>query len=124
MTRLKTVNIRNIPKNLCILSLRSNESNIFRYCSRKSSGNYCFLNERWSHKELKVFNKDLEKLIQSFQDELISYPLIQTDSQIRFALIGKKEVRVYFDSTPDRIEILLFLPSKGNPEKIIKILNI
>lgn len=31
-----------------------------------------FLNDRWSAKELQVFHKDLEKLIQSFQDKFIS----------------------------------------------------
>lgn len=82
-----------------------------------------FLNEHWSPRELKVFNKDLEKLIQSFQDELISYPFVQSDSQVRFALIGKKQIKVYFDVRTESIEILLFLPSKGNPENILKFLN-
>jgi plasmid stabilization system protein ParE len=82
-----------------------------------------FLDERWSAKELQVFHKDLEKLIQSFQDKLISYPLVKSDSQVRFALIGKKQVKVYFDCTSDRTEILLFLPSKGDPERIIRYLN-
>lgn len=82
-----------------------------------------FLNRRWSYREIKIFNKDLERLIQSFQDELISYPFVESESQVRFALIGKRQVKVYFDVREDLIEILLFLPSKGNPQNILKFLN-
>jgi len=81
------------------------------------------LNERWTEKELKVFNKNLEKLIESFNDQLISYQTIDSDNQLRFTLLGKKQVKVYFEVKEDCIEILLFLPSKGNPENIQKLLN-
>ncbi|MCU7617011.1 hypothetical protein NZ698_07360 [Chryseobacterium sp. PBS4-4] len=82
-----------------------------------------FLNERWTHKELKLFNKDLEKLIESFNDQLISYQTIDSDKKLQFALLGKKQVKVYFKMKEDFIEILLFLPSKSNPENIQKLLN-
>lgn len=80
-----------------------------------------FLNKNWTQKELKTFNKDLEKLVESFNDQLISYQTIDSDSQLRFALLGKKQVKVYFELKKDCVEILLFLPSKGNPENIQKL---
>lgn len=83
-----------------------------------------FLNERWTQKELKLFNKDLEKLIGSFNDKLISYQTIDSDNQLRFTLLGKKQVKVYFEVKKECVEILLFLPSKGNPENVQKLLNI
>jgi plasmid stabilization system protein ParE len=82
-----------------------------------------FLSERWTQKELKLLNKDLEKLIESFNDRIVSYPTIDLDSQLRFTLLGKKQVKVYFEVQIDCIEILLFLPSKGNPENINKLFN-
>lgn len=47
--------------------------------------------------------------------------MIDSDSQLRFALLGKKQVKVYFEVKKDCVEILLFLPSKGNPENIQKL---
>jgi len=82
-----------------------------------------FLNEHWTQKELTILNRDLDKLIQSFKDNMISYPTIEADRQLRFALLGKKQVKVYFDPKDHSVEILLFLPSKGNPENIQKLFN-
>ncbi|MGD1319827.1 hypothetical protein [Chryseobacterium sp. 2R14A] len=72
-----------------------------------------FLNHRWSDKELNLFKEDLEKFKQSLNDKIISYPKIDSDSKLRFALLGKKQVKVYFDIQIDSFEILLFLPSKA-----------
>lgn len=82
-----------------------------------------FLNHRWSDKELYLFKEDLEKFKQSLSDKILSYPKIDSDSKLRFALLGKKQVKVYFDIQIDSVEILLFLPSKGNPDNLIRLLN-
>lgn len=82
-----------------------------------------FLNYRWSQKELKFFKNDLKKFKQSLNDKIISYPSIDLDSKLRFALLGKKQVKVYFEIQINCVEILLFLPSKGNPEKLERMLN-
>lgn len=82
-----------------------------------------FLNKRWTQKEHQLLDKDLEKLIESFNDKIVSYPTLDLDGQLRFALLGKKQVKVYFDVQIDSVEILLFLPSKGNPENIRKLFN-
>lgn len=82
-----------------------------------------FLSEHWTKKEIKLFKRDLDKLIESFQNRIVSYPTIDSDSELRFALLGKKQVKVYFDVKTDDVEILLFLPSKGNPENIERLFN-
>ena len=82
-----------------------------------------FLNYRWTDKELKLFKTDLKKFKQSLNDKIISYPIVDSDNKLRFALLGKKQVKVYFDIQTDSVEILLFLPSKGNPENVIKLLG-
>ncbi|MFC0427042.1 hypothetical protein [Chryseobacterium scophthalmum] len=82
-----------------------------------------FLNHRWSERELKLFKKDLEKFKQSLNDKIISYPTVNSDNKLRFALLGKKQVKVYFDIKIDSVEVLLFLPSKGNPDNLKNLLN-
>lgn len=82
-----------------------------------------FLNHRWSERELKLFRNDLKKFKQSLNDKIISYPTVNLDNKLRFALLGKKQVKVYFEIQIDCIEILLFLPSKGNPDNLEIILN-
>lgn len=49
-----------------------------------------FLSEHWTKKEIKLFKRDLDKLIESFQDRIVSYPTIDSDSELRFALLEKK----------------------------------
>ena len=60
-----------------------------------------FLNYRWTQKELKLFKTDLKKFKQSLNDKIISYPTVDSDSKLRFALLGKKQVKVYFDIQTD-----------------------
>lgn len=55
-----------------------------------------FLSEHWTKNEMKLFKRDLDKLIESFQDGIVSYPTIDSDSELRFALLGKKQAKVYF----------------------------
>ena len=83
-----------------------------------------FLNYRWSEKELKSFRKDLEKFKQSLNDKIISYPTIDSDSKLRFTLLGKKQVKVYFDIQIDSVEILLFWANKKDPENLKYLLNL
>ncbi len=82
-----------------------------------------FLDNRWTQKEIKLLEKDIEKLIRSFNDKIISYPTVDFDKRLQFALLGKKQVKVYFDVQSESVEILLFFPSKGNPEDIRKLLD-
>ncbi|PZU85722.1 MAG: hypothetical protein DI529_09580 [Chryseobacterium sp.] len=56
-------------------------------------------------------------------DKIITYPTVDSDTKLRFALLGNEQVKVYFDVQTDSVEILLFLPSKSNPENVIKLLG-
>lgn len=82
-----------------------------------------FLNYNWTIKELNVFKTDLEKFLNSFDDHIISYPKLNPDSDLKFAFLGKKQVKVYFDQHSDFVEILLFLPSKGDPKTLENLLK-
>jgi len=92
---------------------------IFSDIAIKSLGEITeFLSEHWTKKEIKLFKRDLDKLIESFQDGIVSYPTIDSDSELRFALLEKNRLKCIFDVKTGDIEILLFLPFKGNPENI------
>ena len=82
-----------------------------------------FLESKWTDKEIQNLNNDFEKFIQSLDDRIISYPKINSKDNLRFALIGKKQVKVFFELHDDSVEILLFLPSKGNPENLKKLID-
>lgn len=82
-----------------------------------------YLNHKWTQKEINNFKKELEKFIQSVQDGIISYPTLEWNKNLRYALIGNKQVKVYFDLKPDCIEILLFSPSKSTPQQLKKLLK-
>lgn len=82
-----------------------------------------FLNHQWTQKEINNFKKEFDKFIQSVQDGIISYPTVEWDKNLRYALIGNKQVKVYFDLKLDCIEILLFFPSKSNPQQLKKLLK-
>ncbi|MFY1047670.1 hypothetical protein [Chryseobacterium sp. GP-SGM7] len=77
---------------------------------------YDFLKHRWSQKEIKVMRNDIEKVIK--------YPYYQ-DSKIQTALIGKKQVTIFFRQiNSQKIEILLFHANKKNPELLKRILDL
>lgn len=43
---------------------------------------------------------------------------------LRFALIGKKQIKVFFDLENDSVVILLFWANKKNPENLKYLLNL
>ena len=74
-----------------------------------------FLESKWTDKEIQNLNNDFEKFIQSLDDRIISYPKINSKDNLRFALIGKKQVKVFFELHDDSVEILLFWANKKDP---------
>ena len=66
-----------------------------------------FLNERWTQKELKLFNKDLEK-----------FP------NVKYTFIGKKQVKLFYEVKENTVVIKLFWHCRQNPENIQKLLDI
>ena len=83
-----------------------------------------FLESKWTNKENQNLNNDFEKFIQSLDDRIISYPKINSKDNLRFALIGKKQVKVFFELHDDSVEILLFWANKKYPENLKYLLNL
>ncbi|MBU8881491.1 hypothetical protein KSK37_00180 [Kaistella sp. DKR-2] len=83
-----------------------------------------FLEYRWTEKEIQNLNNDLEKLIESLRDKIISYPQIDSNANLRFAFIGKKQIKVFFETHNDSVEILLFWANKKDPKHLKFLLNL
>lgn len=82
-----------------------------------------FLSATWTQKEINVFVRDTESIV----NQLISGKYFMFQESImstRSALIGKKHVRMYFrKDNENQIKVLLFFDVRQNPEKIIDLLK-
>lgn len=75
-----------------------------------------FLQLNWTSREIQVPSKDIEKLLETLEDKIISYPISEYDSKLRYAFIGKKQIKVFFELKEDRVEILYFGQTRKTPE--------
>ena len=81
------------------------------------------LSEKWTEKQTRVFISEYEKVIENVKIKLVTYPYYSKKHQIYFALIGKKNVKMYFKVyTKDNIILVFdFFKVKRNPEKLYKL---
>lgn len=81
------------------------------------------LSEKWTEKQTRVFISEYEKVIENVKIKLVTYPYYSKKHQIHFALIGKKNVKMYFKVYPKDNIILVFdfFKVKRNPEKLYKL---
>ena len=82
-----------------------------------------FLIKHWTQKEIDAFETEHENFIINIKDKTLSYPKVDGFNNLNFALIGNKQVKVYFYSTHDALEIILFLPCKADPKKLKNLLK-
>lgn len=82
-----------------------------------------FLSEVWTQKEINVFVRDTESIV----NQLIAgkYFMFQKSiNSTRSTLIGKRHIRMYFRKENEtQIKVLLFFDMRQNPEKIIDLLK-
>ncbi|MCD1118387.1 hypothetical protein [Chryseobacterium turcicum] len=82
-----------------------------------------FLELNWSEKQILFLKNDILKFEQTISDRLISHQSLAEFPAVRFTLIAKKQVKIYYMKIDDNIKILAFLPSKSNPATIKNILR-
>lgn len=81
-----------------------------------------FLKHNWTERERKNLNDDIIKFINSLNENIITYPKYKKDKEIRFALVGKKQVKIFFEKKKMSVDIYLFWPTKKNPKLLNSIL--
>lgn len=82
-----------------------------------------FLKYKWSQKQIDNFKNDIESFINSLEIGIVNYPHYR-NSKIQYALLGKKQVTLYFIKVSENnYDILLFWANKKNPQNIKKLLK-
>ncbi|MFL9833557.1 hypothetical protein [Chryseobacterium terrae] len=82
-----------------------------------------FLTIKWSDKQITLLKKEILKFEQTLFENIISHQSLKKDSEIKFALIAKKQVKIFYEKIDNDIQILAFWPSRGNPDQLEKILS-
>ena len=82
-----------------------------------------FLKYKWRQKQIDNFRNDIETFIQSLELGIVNYPHYK-NSKIQFALLGNKQVTIYFvKNSENNYDILLFWANKKNPQLLKKLLK-
>ena len=82
-----------------------------------------FLKYKWRQKQIDNFRNDIETFIQSLELCIVNYPHYK-NSKIQFALLGNKQVTIYFVKiSENNYDVLLFWANKKNPQQLKKLLR-
>ena len=82
-----------------------------------------FLEENWTQIEMDLFESEFEKFLLNVKDAILTYQKVDGFKNLQFALIGNKQVKIYFYRDEYSLEILLFLPSKADPSRLSNLLK-
>jgi len=82
-----------------------------------------FLQAKWTAKEITVLQTDIRKFRQTMIDGIIKHQSLEKSPNIKFTLIGKKQVKLFYEIKTDEIVIKLFWHCKKDPLKLKYLLN-
>ncbi|ANF51700.1 hypothetical protein A0O34_14820 [Chryseobacterium glaciei] len=77
-----------------------------------------FLQAKWTAKEIAV-----RKFRQTMIDGIIKHQSLEKSPNIKFTLIGKKQVKLFYEIKTDEIVIKLFWHCKKDPLQLKDLLN-
>ena len=75
-----------------------------------------FLYYRWTEKEIQDLYSELETVLENVSQSLVIYE--KFSENIFQALIGNRNVKLYFTVDSDEILVLLFLNCRQNPDRL------
>lgn len=75
-----------------------------------------FLYYRWTAKEIRNFYAELETVLENVPSKRITYQ--KFTENIFQALIGNRNVKIYFSVNQNEILVLFFLNCRQNPERL------
>ncbi|WP_417431222.1 type II toxin-antitoxin system RelE/ParE family toxin [Halpernia sp.] len=82
-----------------------------------------FVRRRWTNKELTILRNDIKKFKQNLNDGIFQHQTLMGFPNLRFTLIGKKQVKLIYEFISEDIIIKLFWHCKQDPKKLIELLN-
>ncbi|WP_312824047.1 type II toxin-antitoxin system RelE/ParE family toxin [Epilithonimonas sp.] len=75
-----------------------------------------FLYYRWTEKEIRDLYAELETVLENVSQNLVVYE--KFSESIFQALIGNRNVKLYFSINEDEILVLFFLNCRQNPDRL------
>ncbi|WP_294286895.1 type II toxin-antitoxin system RelE/ParE family toxin [uncultured Chryseobacterium sp.] len=82
-----------------------------------------FLKIRWTVKEINVLKNDIEKFRKTITDDIVKHPSLENFPDLKYTLIGKKQIKLFYEVRKNEIVIKLFWHCKQNPIRLKNILN-
>ncbi|WP_373707803.1 hypothetical protein [Kaistella sp.] len=77
-----------------------------------------FIRERWTDREMNVLRTDIKKFKQTLHDGIIEHQRFSDSPNLRFTLIGKRQVKLIYELIGEDVIIKLFWHCKKDPKKI------
>lgn len=85
---------------------------------------YDFLKRRWTKREIAILKNDIKKFKQTIRDGIIKHESVENFPQIKVALIGKKQVKLFYEIKSEEVVVIkLFFHCKQDPRIIKNILK-
>ena len=80
------------------------------------------LSKKWTEKEIRVFISEYESVVENVKIKLVSYPYYSKKDKIQFALMGKKNVKMFFKVYPKENTLFVFdfFIVRKDPNKLYK----
>ncbi len=75
-----------------------------------------YLYYRWTEKEITDFYSELEEVLENVKDKRVVYQ--KFSENIYQALIGNRNVKLYFSVSNEEILVLFFLNCRQNPTRL------
>ncbi|UZT99539.1 hypothetical protein ODZ84_08255 [Chryseobacterium fluminis] len=85
-----------------------------------------FLEAKWTAKEIAVLKNDIAQFRQTIIDDIVKHPSLEKFPDLKYTLIGKKQIKLIYEIKTEEILITLFWHCKQDPDiktsyKIIKV---
>ena len=83
-----------------------------------------FLELKWTNKQIDFLKSEILKFEETISENIITHQSISINSNIKFMLIAKKQVKIFYrKQNNDVVRVLAFWHSKGNPQQLKKLLK-
>jgi hypothetical protein len=82
-----------------------------------------FLKVKWTAKEITVLKNDIKKFRQTIMDDIVKHPSLEKFPNVKYTLIGKKQIKLIYEIKTDEIVVKLFWNCKQDPIKLKYFLN-
>src|SRR5690606_31488806 len=82
-----------------------------------------FLKRKWTQREINVLKNDIKQFRKTIKEEIIIHQSLEKFPKIKLTLIGKKQVKIFYEVKENEILIKLFWHCKQNPKKLSKLLK-